>query len=262
MIKIANIIPTDYLSHLLLDSPSQIHLLLAHQVLQDEKYVEFYLKRKAKGDYLILDNSAFEFGGAISADLLEKAINIIQPNEFVLPDVLFDKDQTIARSSEFAKEVNIESLRYMGVVQGKTLDEWLSCYKYFSESKYIYSLGLGAVYSPKTVFNNTESNDLVSGREFLIIKLKENNLLTLNKPHHLLGLGDSGQLEIQKMKTTQFIRSADSSAAFIHGINGLKISKDKPYIKIREKIDFSQPYTTKNIDLITENIQLLNEMAQ
>lgn len=264
MINVAYIIPTSYLSQTLspLDSSPKIHLLLAHQVLEDKNYVKFYSKRKTAGDYIILDNSAFEFGEAMSADLLKKAIQISDPDEFILPDVLFEKDKTIQRSVDFIKAARSSQIKYMGVAQGNTLDDWLSCYKYFSSDNSIYSIGLGAVYSPKTIFDNNETANIVSGREFLIKKLIDHHMLNPNKPHHLLGLGDSGHLEIQKLKKYKWIRSCDSSAAYIQAKHGLQISRGKEYKKIKEKIDFSDKFDKEIMNLLAQNISTLYESGK
>lgn len=264
MLKLANIIPTAYLPHnpSPLDSSPQIHLLLAHQVLKDEKYVNYYLERKRAGDYIILDNSAFEFGKAIPTDLLKQAIQISKPDEFVLPDTLFEKGETIKRSLNFIKTFKSNSIKFMGVVQGKTLEEWLSCYEYFSKYPSIYSIGLGAIYSPKTVFDNKDTDRVISGREFLINKLIESNILNPNKPHHLLGLGDSGHLEIQQLKRYKWIRSSDSSAAYIQAKNGVLISINKEYKKIKEKVDFVDKFKKETLDLLIKNIQTLYEAGK
>lgn len=264
MIHVANIIPTNFLPIVspLLDSLPRINLLLSHQVLNDKKYVEYYLKRKKQGDYIVLDNSAFEFGEALSIDLLIRAIKITKPNEFVLPDVFFNKNESIRRSIEFIESFSFGSLKYMGVVQGESLEDWLSCYKYFSENIDIFSIGLGAIYTSKTIFGNKNINKIVSGREFLINELKERKILNQNKPHHLLGLGDSGHIEIEKLKKYKWIRSCDSSAAYIQARQGVEISMNNEYSKIKEKINLNDKLDKDIIDLVIKNMQHLNEAGK
>ena len=147
----------------------------------------------------------------------------------------------------------------MGVVQGRTLEEWLTCYEYFSKNTSVYSIGLGAVYSTKTVFGNDDISKIVSGREFLVKKLIEKNILNPNKPHHLLGLGDSGHLEIKKLKKYKWMRSCDSSAAYIQAKHGVLISMNKNYKKIKEKIDFGDKFNKKTYKLLIKNVQTLYE---
>ena len=50
--------PTKYLH--LIPEDSTFHLLLAH-LLKDDEYAAFYRKRKEQGDFIIIDNGAFEF---------------------------------------------------------------------------------------------------------------------------------------------------------------------------------------------------------
>lgn len=77
---------------------SRHHLVLAH--IQHPKYVEFYRRRKAAGDFLILDNSAYE-GQQNNARLLH-AIKLYSPDMVVLPDFLLEPwEKTWRASSEF-----------------------------------------------------------------------------------------------------------------------------------------------------------------
>ncbi len=62
---------------------SKTHLVLAH--IKDGAYVEFYRKRRTDGDWIILDNGAYESAGIPDVYLVE-AIRIYDPQVFVLPD--------------------------------------------------------------------------------------------------------------------------------------------------------------------------------
>jgi len=195
MIQITHIVPTDYLSYLPLHKRHKcIHLLLAHQVLNDYRYTSYFLEKKLRGDYLILDNSAFEFGEAIADTRLVEAIKLCNPNEVILPDRLYDSATTINRSLEFLEKYKHLNIRFMAVAQGNTLNEWVSCYEKFAYCADIYSIGLGAVYCssnffPKLTYLNT--------RVGITHHLNEFNVVNRKKPHHLLGLGDSGHLELK-----------------------------------------------------------------
>lgn len=81
---------------------TKMHLLLAHLCEKDE-YIQFYRNRSLHGDYLILDNSAFEFGSSQTAmaDMLALAY-YIQVDEIVVPDVIMHERSTYARMLESA----------------------------------------------------------------------------------------------------------------------------------------------------------------
>jgi hypothetical protein len=77
---------------------SKRHLVLSH--INNPKYVNFYLRRKAEGDFLILDNGAYE-GQFSSLSLLDK-IRVYSPDVVVLPDhYLQDWKKTWHDASEF-----------------------------------------------------------------------------------------------------------------------------------------------------------------
>lgn len=81
------------------------------------------------------------------------------------------------------------------------------------------------------------------------------------KPHHLLGLGDSGNLELSRLAKYDFIRSCDSSAAYVNARSGSIISPSG-YKKDKEKVDFSAKFNETTYKLMLENIKLLDKAAQ
>jgi len=263
MIKVANILPTKYLLPLESNNQSDIHILLAHRVLVDKEYVSYYNKRQKQGDFLILDNSAFELGSSLSLDLLTKAIVLCNPDEFVLPDVLKNKQETIKRSIKFLSEFkNKDYMRFMAVPQGKNIEEWVTCYEYFAQNKDINTIGIGAIYASDIFGNREKTKKYVSGRDYLIDQISQLGVLNKLKPHHLLGLSDSGHLELSELSKYEWIRSCDTSAAFVHGKKGKVFIKDQPYKKEISKIDFGQDFEDSNIRLVINNMEVLRESGK
>ncbi len=64
-VKYGYISPIKY-QHLIPES-ADFHLILAH-LLDNREYVDFYKEKIKRGDTVILDNSAFEFKRALSAE--------------------------------------------------------------------------------------------------------------------------------------------------------------------------------------------------
>ena len=65
------------------------HLCLAHMVLRDKKYADYY---RSSNKYLIMDNSAFEFeeeGRGVPQDLVYEAAKSVEPDELCAIDILF-----------------------------------------------------------------------------------------------------------------------------------------------------------------------------
>jgi hypothetical protein len=235
-------------------------MVLAHQVIKDDKYRKFFQERKNEGAFIILDNSAFEFGNAIDDKFLLKAISLSSPSEFILPDVLFNKNKTIERVKSFFKKIPYEKINFMAVPQGNDINEWIESYSALITIPQIKSIGIGAIYANKDNFKS--GNHLQSGRENIFKQLEKRRILDKNKSYHLLGLGDSGHLEIGSLKKNSYIRSVDSSAAFIHGKSGYLFKPKETYQKRKEKINFNQKYSSENLEGIKHNIRILNDAAR
>lgn len=257
--EIAHIVPTNYLEPLRETFQTKFYMVLAHQVLKDDKYLKFFQERKNEGAFLILDNSAFEFGNAIDDKFLLKAISLISPSEFILPDVLFNKEKTKERVNSFLKKNLDEEINFIAVPQGNNIDEWIECYLSLIRNPLIKTIGVGAVYANKEEFKSNTC--LQSGRENIFNQLELRKILDESKEYHLLGLGDSGHLEISSLKKRSYIRSVDSSAAFIHGKSGFLFNGKKGYKKNREKINFNQEFSLVNLEKVKHNIRILNTAA-
>lgn len=257
MIQLAYILPTTYLQALQ-SYLMPMHLALAHQVLADKKYTDFYVQRRQAGEYLILDNSAFELGSAIADQLLDEAIQRISPNEIVLPDVLFDGKMTEQRVVEFLQKYGGQyhgSIRFMAVPHGKDLASYVDCYHRLATMPQVDTIGIGAVYVA-----SLDAGSYVSGRQLIFETLQRQGLLA-DKPHHLLGLGSSGHQELEQMKSYEVVRSCDSSAAFIHALNHEMFQLGKAYVKDRRKIDFTQPFDEALAARAAINMQVLRQAA-
>lgn len=103
---------------------SKTHLVLTQ--VKNEKYREFYKKRREKGDFLILDNGAYEDTLANEERLCE-AINYYRPNVVVLPDLYLGAwEESLKLSTNFAQKFEDEPDRYwewMFVPQAEPKDE-------------------------------------------------------------------------------------------------------------------------------------------
>src|ERR1700748_2794438 len=93
-------------------------------------YIAAYRSARKRGDFLILDNGAAEGETPSLADLMTAAQDYMA-NEVVVPDVLGDADQTRALAEDFGEFIERyhfnDLFGYMGVVQGRTIDEIYQC---------------------------------------------------------------------------------------------------------------------------------------
>lgn len=257
MIRLAHILPSAYLSHLQTEL-KPFHLVLAHQVLKDDHYRAFYTQRRQAGDYILLDNSAFELGEAIDDDSLLQAIDMLQPHEVVLPDALGDATKTYERVLAFLarhRSLLARGVRFMAVPHGRDLNDYMANYRLLDSLSGVHTLGIG------TIYNKRLETAIQPGRRRIFAALQHAGVLS-NKAHHLLGLGDSGHLELQVLKRYSQIRSCDSSAAYMQARHGQALQHRSPYNKVADKINLHDTFQTSLLKPLLHNMRILQEASQ
>lgn len=129
MIKIAIISPVEYLTF---SKYGEIDMVLTPLLIGNQKsdvYINFYKKSKK---YKIIDNGAFEMEedgvGCNFYDVIEAA-NIIQANEIILTDYLYNCEKTINSVNQcigiLHKEGVIGNFILHAVPQGSNEEEWM-----------------------------------------------------------------------------------------------------------------------------------------
>lgn len=183
-------------------------LALAQIVLKNKKYVEFIKQLKEENYYIILDNGAAE-NQQVNFKQLIKAIDLIQPNEVVVPDVLLNCNETLLSVEKYAHQLKHKypKIKLMAVAQGKDSTTYYNCYKLLLVNKYIDVIGISKIAVPKCFNKNVNYKIAIrETRNYLIEKLNELNLI--EKPLHLLGAGDAE--EYKSYNNIKNIRSTDS----------------------------------------------------
>lgn len=263
--KLGFITPTPHLEDFAVKS--KFHLTLTHQVLDDDKYASFYSNRSLGGDYIVLDNSAFEKGFPMSTKDIYSAYMKIRPSEVVCPDVLQDGKATCESTSQFKKEFTSlinnpkfynNAVSFMGVAQGKDLDDYLDCWDYLNNT--VDTIGLSFIGIEKVLPHSSYT----FARLMMLDILNKKGLLK-EKPIHILGIGDN-PLEIkiiQESPFSKYIRSNDSSSAFVHGSKGIRLDNKMglPITKIKDKLDFKCYLPTKSYayESVLHNIKIMQQ---
>lgn len=233
-------------------------MALTHQVLRDARYRDYFRSLTERGEFVILDNSAFELGEAVGDKYIVEAAAQIHPSEIVLPDILHDGPKTIERVTSFiSKHATAfgNTTRFMAVPHGENVQEYIECYAKLSAVPEVGTLGIGAIYSTQN-----SADKKISGRQLIIKEIIDKGVMS-NKAHHLLGLGNSGNLELEAIKEYGVIRSCDSSAAYVQAVNNIVLKSGDAYKKIKQKIDFSDPYSEIVKRDLLFNMQVLEEAA-
>lgn len=237
---------------------TSFHMAMAHLILEDDRYLEWSKEQKNLGRYIILDNSAPYFGRALDNESLFKCINMINPDEIVLPDVIGDFKETVNRSLSFLKELEKVDLRIMAVPQGNSLEEYIECYKIFSSDDKINVLGIP--YTINNIFSEIPKGN-VSGREYLLKLLNQKGMLNPKKIHHLLGFGDSGHIELKKLSRFSFIRSCDSNLAYLTAKTDIEFNERVNYKKPKLVMDFKEGFNELFYKSIIKNAKTLSKLG-
>lgn len=257
--RIAVIPPTKYLRLFCEYQNNQYHLALAHRVLSDDIYMSYYKEKSVQGHYVILDNGACELGESIRKEDLLRAAELIQPTQIILPDKLNDAEVTIRISTDFIKFAAghlSAKVTFMAVTQGVTRDEWLNCYNEFSNNTKIKTIGIS---NTDAVYPNHE---FYFSRVETIKFLSNQNLINKNQTIHLLGLNNSGHMELDQLKQFKFIEGVDSSAPIVHGAFEVEFEYGKQYTKIRKYLDPDAVFNDNQIKHIKKNLSVLFNSAK
>lgn len=251
---------------------SKFHLILPHLYDKYPAYYEFYKFRATQGDFILQDNSVFELGESLDVNYLIETANKIGATEMSTAEVLGSSEQsyaavmdTVERSQKLGSTIPL-----LAVVQGETLELFVDQFFKLNSNPDISTLGI-----PFDVehlftgwelhFNSIRSLTLrrVLSRWQLINVLNFHSKATgvTIKPTHLMGLADG--VELQNYDTIPWVRSNDSSSAYVHGLAGILYSdRGLPCEKISTKLDFSTiAKTDTQHKAITHNITQLLQFA-
>jgi hypothetical protein len=132
------------------------HLILASLAKAwPNSYAKFYRSLTDKGEFVILDNDAYEEGVGASFETLKSLNETIRPSEIVLPDVLSSGSETYQKSEmafqAFLGEHSLPNYpKFMGVPHGSTIDEWMKCAKSLVQLG-VNSIGMARMYGEDPV---------------------------------------------------------------------------------------------------------------
>jgi hypothetical protein len=228
---------------------SNMHLTLAQ--IEAGAYHDVYKAAAVRGDYVIMDNGANE-GQTVGDALLMHRASYLGAKEVVVPDVIGDRGRTLLRARQFFMNMQTMSYsphdyKFMGVAQGRSIEEVERCVEGFSRFNYITAIGI-----PRHLIKST-------GEQTIRVNIARR---TLNKyghrfEIHLLGTSPTWMDEVlyAARRLPKGIRSVDTSAPFNYAIAGkaLKLGCEpvlRPPAYFSERRNISQELLDYNIDTL------------
>lgn len=210
-------------------------------------YYDFFVNAKKKGRWVLLDNGIFEEGVPMEPDLYADWITKLFPDEYIVPDALEDKEKTISNFDNWLKNYGDLPARKIGVAQGKTLKEFVDCYRYMSEKADKIAISFDYSMYINELLPHMEGNKWQKwcrGRPAVFGYLYALGILNTKKPHHCLGISLPCELQAYtNTKLGDYIESFDSSNPVVYAI--LRGKYPTSINELQEKI------STKLKDLIT-----------
>ncbi len=263
------IAPTKYLH--MIPASSTMHLLLAH-LMKNEEYSEYYRIRQSKGDFIVVDNGAFEFGKPLDPEEYAKLVE----NSGITPDVVVAPDypkcdwrKTVDGLTNFITtygsyfdttktKIMFVPQSYMGDYEG-----WIEAYRLGCSMPGVEMIGMSILGIPNAFQTLTGTTDISFNRTFATEYLKKRLVLDHSKKHHYLGCGDPRELLM--MKTQGIAYSNDSSTAFWHGILGDRFddsSRGLRHGKTQLEVDFELAFTNTAVEDINHNIAWIQRLLK
>jgi|TARA_R110000822_G_scaffold304501_8_gene429709 hypothetical protein len=196
---------------------------LVHLFDEIPAYYNHFVDAKKQGRYIILDNSIFELGTAFNSDGFAAWVQQLKPNAYIVPDVLEEIEGTIKNFKEWKEKYNTLKGCKIGVVQGKTEQEIVDCYKFMAVEADIIAISFDYSWYEEIYPNEeTKYHSWMKGRQHLIDLLIEEKAINYNKPHHLLGCGLPQEFAYYKDDKYSFIDTIDTSNPVVHGMAGIE----------------------------------------
>lgn len=248
-----------------------IHLLLSH-LFEKDGYLDYYARRSAEGDYLILDNSAHENGiGNSIQTLLEEAENV-SADEVVVPDALFDAKATVeaARTTlRFLETPQGEAAydragrpRLMYVPQGDNRPEWAWCLRTMLS---LHDAACGGMLRSPVIGISKDYYWWQGGIKILVhsyvLPLKTATWEDLDV--HLLGWPTDLWQTALVARTYPWIRSTDSAKPFVYAKNGILLEPGGkvPDYPRRDERYFDDPLPDDVDGIVRRNVEVFSAAA-
>lgn len=247
-----------------------VHLFETHP-----EYYNHYRKMRVTTDTpVLLDNSIFELGKAFDRNKYVTWIESLEPNYYIVPDVLENCDETIQTWKDWmtyqtdqTSSLGNGALK-IGVVQGKTWNDLVKCYRYISEHADYVAISFDYKYYEHTGVVSTTSAGRVlqlrcSGRQRFIHQLIDEGIWRWDKPHHMLGCSMAKEFKYYVDNNIHNIKSVDTSNPVVAAIKGLRYNEtfgldSKPTTLLADLIDHQ--FNDDQLELLRYNTSMFKKI--
>jgi len=241
---------------------------LVHLFERYPQYYDFFKASRATYNReVLLDNSIFELGKAFDAEKFYTSAKDLQPNMFIIPDVLEDSKETMISFLNFrdkAKDLKASfQTKSIGAVQGKTWQELKNCYRFMSYEADMIAISFDFSYYQAIGEGNSNLERFCSGRQRFITDLIESGIWEWNKPHHLLGCSLAKEFRFYLDKNIYNVVSCDTSNPVVAAIHNLRYDAEyglqtKPSAKLADLIEYN--FTADQVEILNYNLKMFKRI--
>lgn len=220
MIKISHECPLDIFEEV--QKFTDYDYFLVHLFDELPEYKQKYLKAKEKGRETILDNSIFELGKAFDQEKFAEKVLELEPDWYIIPDSLENHEETVKNNEQWKYRYPDLPGKRIGVVQGKTYSELAESYKYWDLVGLVDMIAISFDYSwyQQAVSHTRKHVSWALGRIKLLGDLFREEVINVEKPHHLLGASVPIEFKLLQLANYDWIYSIDTSNPVVHAIKG------------------------------------------
>ena len=237
-----------------------VHLFETH-----DNYYNFFKEAKLLDKEVYLDNSIFELGESFDHEKYAQWIEKLEPNLYIVPDVLESYEGTVNAWLEWENKYNFPQCRTMGVVQGETWKDLVDCYKFMSECADMVAISFDYSYYQTTGYGNDRLQRFSNGRQRFVQQLVDEGIWDWNKPHHLLGCSLAREFRWYVDNNIYNIKSVDTSNPIVASMHDLKYNDeygltDKPKTLLADMIDHK--ITDSEFELVQYNTKKIKKILR
>lgn len=256
MIKVSHEVPLCLLEESL--KFNNYDYCLPHLMDENEEYKQFFIKSKANGRHIMMDNSLHELGQPYSEDRLFYWLDWLKPQEFFVADYWEDKTQSIVSAKKWINwQKNYPNVTFIAVVQGKSYAEVLECYQTYKDLGYKkIAFSYGASYYNDVCPHPNKNLGKALGRIQVISQLFKDKIIGKSDSIHLLGC--SVPQEFGWYHDMSFIKSIDTSNPVMATLDGIEYEgyglMNKPKSCMND--NFNMDIKNINLNLLSRNTRL------
>ena len=234
---------------------------LVHLLDKDKDYVDFFMKAKQQGRYIILDNSLHELGTAYHDSGLLHWVDKLRPNEFIVPDVWQDTNASIVNARKWSQIQLPKEVTKVAVVQAQNFLDAVICYQTYKDLGYKkIAFSYGAEYYLNHSSHPNENIAKALGRIEVVSRMYTMDLINENDRVHLLGC--QVPQEFSLYKDMPFIETIDTSNPIMATLDGIQYGRNG--LTEKPKSDMNHNFYTTEIDynLLDWNLRMFRKLLK